>query len=107
MVPADLAASNLRELCEFLSILICDEKILRNDKRDHLNRALLWCQKTFPKLKPSFFRMKTSVQEMIFNENILNQRSITLRSNIDISRRDPPDGTLIWKITNFKEKLGK
>jgi hypothetical protein len=41
------------------------------------------------------------------NQDILNQDLISLKEKIDDMQNVSYDGTFVWKITSFKEKMSK
>jgi hypothetical protein len=46
------------------------------------------------------------LQGVKHNQDILNQDLISLKENIDDMQNVSYDGTFVWKITSFKEKMG-
>jgi hypothetical protein len=114
VVAVDLDTVRFQELCETLSILLDDKVILSNDGQQCLNNALIQCQKKFPTLTLDFLRAKVSIQEthsfldgVKHNPDILNQDLASLKEKINDMQPISYDGTFVWKITNFQEKMSK
>lgn len=101
VVSVDINTMLLRELCEHLSTLIDDKKILEITARQRLNTALHLCQKKFPLLTPNFFRTNASFEEMKFNRVVPSSEE-----QIEDLQIISYDGILTWKISNFTEKMG-
>lgn len=111
VVAVDTEAALFRELCETVSILFDDEKILGDDGSRYLNNILLLCQKQFPTLKPQFFQTNVSVEERQLNPEALHyQNDVSLEEEeeeVEDLQFVPHDGTLIWRIENVAKNMGE
>jgi hypothetical protein len=63
VTPVNPDAALLQELCDTRNIPSDDMNISSDDEQQHLNNALLQCQRKFPTLEPNFLRIKLSEQE--------------------------------------------
>ncbi|CAF4311150.1 unnamed protein product, partial [Rotaria sordida] len=103
--------AQLQELFEMLNILSGVIETLNNDQ-ERLSNESLQIQVTIPTLTEELSKVKLSIEEsnaflegVKHNQDILNQDLASLQEKIDDLRHVSYDGTLIWKITNFQEKM--
>jgi chromosome segregation ATPase len=107
------AILQLQELYETLNILTGGVEAL-NDDGQRLNTESLQCQIKLQALTEESSRVQLSVEEshsflqgVKHNQDILNQDVVSLKEKIDDMQYVSYDGTLVWKITNFREKMSK
>ncbi|CAF3073079.1 unnamed protein product [Rotaria sp. Silwood2] len=105
--------SQLQELYEMLNILSGGIETLNNDQ-ERLSQESLQIQITIPKLTGELSKVKLSIEEsnafleaVKYNQVILHQDLASMQEKIDDLRYVSYDGTLVWKITKFKEKMSK
>ncbi|CAF4202647.1 unnamed protein product, partial [Rotaria sordida] len=103
--------AQLEELYEMLNILVSGIKILTNDEQRLINRSLQ-IQMTLPTLIEELSKVKLSIKEsnaflktVEHNQDILNQDLSLAKEKINDFQYVSYDGTLVWKITNFQEKM--
>ncbi|CAF4083721.1 unnamed protein product [Rotaria sordida] len=103
--------AQLQELYEMLNILSGGIETLNNDQ-ERLSNESLQIQITIPTLIEELSKVKLSIEEsnaflegMKHNQDILNQDLASVQEKIDDLRYVSYDGTLVWIITNFKEKM--
>ncbi|CAF3513696.1 unnamed protein product [Rotaria sp. Silwood1] len=101
----------LQELYEMLHILTDGIETLNKDQ-EHLMNELLQLQITHPVLAEQLSNIKLSVEEtnaflqgVKHNQDILNEDLASLQEKINDLKYVSYDGTFVWKITNFQEKL--
>ncbi|CAF1258513.1 unnamed protein product [Rotaria sordida] len=101
------------EVYEMLNILASDIETLVNDEQ-RLRNESLQMQVTLTTLKEESSKLKLSVEELNTflegvkqNQDILNQDFVSLQEKINDLQYISYDGTLIWKIKNFHEKMSK
>jgi hypothetical protein len=75
-----------------------------NDDGQYLNNGPFQSETGVPL---SVEESQSFLQGVKHNQDILNQDVISLKEKIDDMRYVSYDGTLVWKITNFREKMGK
>ncbi|CAF3038276.1 unnamed protein product [Rotaria sp. Silwood2] len=106
-----LAAAQVQELYEMLDILSGSIEALNNDQQ-HLSNESLQVQIALPTLTEELSKIKLSVEEsnaflegMKYNQEILKQEFASLQEKINDLQNVSYDGTLVWRITNVKEKM--
>ena len=109
----DSATDHFQELYETLNILSGGVETLSDDGQ-RLNNESLQCQIKLHTLIHDFSQVKLAVDEtkcflegMTPNQNILKQDLASLKEEIDYMQHVSYDGTFVWKITNFQEKMSK
>ncbi|CAF0853293.1 unnamed protein product [Rotaria sordida] len=109
----DLATTQLQELFEMLNMLSGVIETLNNDQ-ERLSNESLQIQVTIPTLTEELSKVKLSIEEsnaflegVKHNQGILNQDLALLQEKINDFQYVSYDGTLVWKITNFQEKMSK
>ncbi|CAF1316866.1 unnamed protein product [Rotaria sordida] len=107
----DIATTQLQELYEMLNILSGGIEILNNDQ-ERLSNESLKIQVKIPTLTEELSKVKLSIEEsnaflegVKHNEDVLNQDLASLQEKINDLQYVAYDGTLVWKITNFQEKM--
>ncbi|CAF2941393.1 unnamed protein product [Rotaria sp. Silwood2] len=105
------ATTQLQELYEMLNILSCGIETLNNDQQ-RLGNVSLQIQTTLPTLVEELPKVKLSIEEsnvflegVKYNQNILNQDITSIQQKLNDLKYVVYDGTFVWKITNFKEKM--
>ncbi|CAF3935322.1 unnamed protein product [Rotaria sp. Silwood1] len=103
--------AQLQELYEMLNILSGGIETLNNDQQ-RLSNESLRIQVTIPTLTEEIPKLKLSIEEsnaflegVKHNQDILNQDLASVHEKIDNLRYVSYDGILVWKITNFQEKM--
>ncbi|CAF4281872.1 unnamed protein product, partial [Rotaria sp. Silwood2] len=103
--------THLQESYETLSIL-CGGIETLNDDGQRLNNELLQCQIKLQTLAQDFSQVQLAVEEtnsfvqgLKPNQDILHQDLVSLKQKIDDMQYVSYDGTFVWKITNFREKM--
>ncbi|CAF4995769.1 unnamed protein product [Rotaria sp. Silwood1] len=96
------------ELDEMLNILVGGIEALTNDEQ-RLTHEALQMQIALSTLAAEQSKVKLSIEESnIFLEEVKhNQDLSSLQENVDDLQCVSYDGTLVWKITNFREKMSK
>ncbi len=109
VTPVNPDATLLQELCDTRDIPSDDINISSDDEQQHLNNALLQCQRKFPTLEPNFLTIKLSEQENNGCSVVPIVKNDWTLSNLeaDNSKYVSYDGTFIWKITNLVEKMSE
>ncbi|CAF4126847.1 unnamed protein product, partial [Rotaria sordida] len=109
--PCNPATAQSDELYEMLSILVGGIETLTNDEQRLANEALQM-QTAIPTLAEEFSKVKLSDEEsnaflegVRHNQAILNQDLLSLQEKINDLQCVSYDGTLVWKIANFHEKM--
>jgi hypothetical protein len=88
-----------QELCKILNIPLDDLNVLSDDGQQGLNNSLFECQRLCSTLTRNFLQVKLSEKSSSYSdEPTVNQ---------EILPYVPCDGTFMWKITNFKEKMSQ
>ncbi|CAF1306917.1 unnamed protein product [Rotaria sordida] len=107
------ATAQLQELYEMLHILSGGIETL-NDDQQRLSNESLRIQAALPTLTEILSKVKLSIEEsntclegMKHTQDILNQDLTSLQEKINDLQYISYDGTLVWKITNVKEKISK
>ncbi|CAF1187064.1 unnamed protein product [Rotaria sordida] len=105
------ASAQLQELYEALNILAGGIETLNNDGQRLTNESLQ-CQIKLQKLAEEFSQVKLSAEEshgflegVKQNQDILNQDVESLKEIINDMQYVSYDGTFVWKITKFQEKM--
>ncbi|CAF1299236.1 unnamed protein product, partial [Rotaria sordida] len=105
------ATAQLEELYEMLNILVSGIETLNNDEQRLANESLQM-QVTLPTLTEELSKVKLSIEEsnaffegVKCNQDILNQDLVSLQEKINDLQYVSYDGSLVWKITNFREKM--
>ncbi|CAF3886979.1 unnamed protein product [Rotaria sp. Silwood1] len=103
--------AQLEELHEMLNILAGAIETLINDEQCLTNESLQM-QITLPTLTEELSKVKLSIEGsnsflegIKHNQVILNQDLSSLQEKINDLQYVSYDGTLVWKITNFQEKM--
>jgi hypothetical protein len=110
---SDPATAQMKELYETLNILAGGMEALNYDGQ-RLSNESLESQIKLQTLAEDFSTVQLSVEEshsflqgVKHNQDILNQDLISLKEKIDDMQNVSYDGTFVWKITSFKEKMSK
>ncbi|CAF1140851.1 unnamed protein product [Rotaria sp. Silwood1] len=105
------ATAQSEELYEMLNILAGSIETLNNDGQCLSNESLQM-QIKIPTLIEEVSKIKLSVEEsntflegVKYNGDILNQELTSLQEKLNDLQHVSYDGTFVWKITNFKEKM--
>ncbi len=103
----------VQEIYETINILADGIQTL-NDDIQCLSSESIRLQTSIESLTQDFTTLKLSVQEQSAfldgikpNQEILQQDVASLKQRVDDMQYVSYDGTLIWKITNFREKMSK
>ncbi|CAF1234435.1 unnamed protein product [Rotaria sp. Silwood1] len=107
----DSASVELQKLYETLHILTGGIETLSDDGQ-HLSNESLQLQIKLQSLIEDFSQLKLSMEEshsflegVKYNQDVLNQDLASLKEKINDMQYVSYDGTFIWKITNFQEKM--
>jgi hypothetical protein len=107
----DPAVGPLQEIYETLNILSGGTETL-NDDVQHLNIASLQSHPKLQTLIEDFAQVKVSteeshsfLEEVKRNEGIHHQDLSSLKEKINDMQSVSYDGSFVWKITNFQEKM--
>ncbi|CAF1636685.1 unnamed protein product, partial [Rotaria sordida] len=107
----DPATAQLEELYEMLNILVSGIETLNKDEQRLANESLQM-QMILPTLTEELSKVKLSIEEsnaffegVKCNQDILNQDLVSLQEKINDLQYVSYDGSLVWKITNFREKM--
>ncbi|CAF3718911.1 unnamed protein product [Rotaria sp. Silwood1] len=107
----NLVTDQSQEVSEMLKIL-AGAIITLNKDQERLIIESLHIQATLPKLTEEISKFKLSIEEsnaflegVKHNQDILYQDLASMQEKIDDLRYVSYDGTLVWKITNFNEKM--
>ncbi|CAF2842097.1 unnamed protein product [Rotaria sp. Silwood2] len=107
----DPASAHLQELYETLNILAGGIETLDDDGQ-RLSNESLQCQIKLQKLAEDFSQVKLSIEESGWflegvkqTQEILNQDLASLQERINDIQYVSYDGTFVWKITHFQEKM--
>jgi hypothetical protein len=108
-----LARTQFQEIYEIVNILSGGIEAL-NDDGQRLTSESLQIQIQQQALADDFSQIKISTEEssnflegVKQNQDILNQDLSSLKEKINDMLYVSYDGTFVWKITNFKEKMSK
>ncbi|CAF1141611.1 unnamed protein product [Rotaria sp. Silwood1] len=103
--------THLQELYETLST-VSDAMETLNDDGQGLSNELLQCQIKQQRLVQEFSQVKLALEEtnsfvqgLKPNQDILHQDLVSYKQEINDMQYVSYDGTLLWKITNFREKM--
>ncbi|CAF3128137.1 unnamed protein product [Rotaria sp. Silwood2] len=104
-------STQMQEIHETINVLASGIQIL-NDDTQHLCSKSIQLQSSIELLTQDFSSLKLSVQEKSSfldvvkpNQEILQQDAASLKQKIDDMQYVSYNGTLIWKIMSFREKL--
>jgi chromosome segregation ATPase len=110
---SDPATAQMKELYETLNILAGGMEALNYDGQ-RLSNESLESQIKLQTLAEDFSTVHLSIEEshsflqgVKHNQDILNQDLASLKEKIDDMQNVSYDGTFVWKITSFKEKMSK
>jgi chromosome segregation ATPase len=110
---SDPATAQVMELYETLNILTGGVEAL-NDDGQRLSNESLQSQIRLQALIEETSKVQISVEEshgflqgVKHNQDILSQDLTSLKEKINDMQYVSYDGTLVWKITNFQEKMSK
>ncbi|CAF3031230.1 unnamed protein product [Rotaria sp. Silwood2] len=105
------ASCQLEEFYEMLNILTGGIETLASDEQ-RLNNESLQMQITLSTLAEESSKVKLSIEEskmfleaMKYNQDILNHDFVSLQEKINDLECVSYDGTFVWKITSFQEKM--
>jgi methyl-accepting chemotaxis protein len=106
-------STQMQEVYESINILASGIQAL-NDDTQRLSSDSILLKTSVESLTEDFASLKLSIQEQSafldgikINQDILQQDVASLKQTVDDMQYVSYDGTLIWKITNFREKMGK
>ncbi len=106
-------STQMQEIYETINMLASGIQTL-NDDTQRLSSDSIRLQTSIESLTQDFATLKLSVQEQNAfldgikpNQEILQQDVASLKQKVDDMQYVSYDGTLIWKITNFREKMSK
>ncbi|CAF3234423.1 unnamed protein product [Rotaria sp. Silwood2] len=107
------ATTQSEEFYEMLNILTGDIETLTSDGQSLTNESLQ-IQMSLPPSTEALSKVKLSIEEsnsflegVKHNQDILNQDLLSLQLKINDLQYVSYDTTLVWKITNFREKMSK
>jgi hypothetical protein len=72
----------------------------------HYENTLQLITRDLPKVKKSIEEQDAFIDGMKINQDSCDQDILFIKQNIDNIKLSSHDGTLIWKITNIKDKMG-
>ena len=105
--------SQMQEIYETINILAGGIQTL-NDDTQRLSSESVRLQSSIESITQEFASFKLSIQEQSAfldgikpNQEILQQDVASLKQKVDDMLSVSYDGTLIWKITSFHEKMSK
>lgn len=106
-------STQMQETYETLNILASGIQTL-NDDTQRLSSDSIRLQTSIESLNQNFKTLKLSIQEQNAfldglkpNQEILQQDVASLKQRVDDMQYVSYDGTLIWKIINFREKMSE
>jgi chromosome segregation ATPase len=106
-------SSQMQEIYETINILAGGIQTL-NDDTQRLSSESIKLQRSTESLTQDVGSLNLSVQEqsgrldgVIHNQDILEQEIASLKQKIDDLQYVSYDGTLIWKIVSFNEKMSE
>jgi chromosome segregation ATPase len=109
----DNANEQLQEIYETIDTLAGGIQTLNEDAQ-RLSNESLRLKNTMDVLAQDFASLKLSIQEQNAfldgikpNQEILQQDVASLKQKLEDMQSLSYDGTLTWKISNFKKKMGK
>ena len=109
----DPSIAQLQEIHDTLNILSGGIETL-NDDAQRLSNESLQSQIKLQATAEELLQVKESVEEsrmflegVKHNQDILNQDFSSLKEKIDDMQYVSYDGSFVWKITNFQEKMSK
>jgi chromosome segregation ATPase len=101
---------SLHEIIDILSIGIrtCNDELIRlNDESVQQSQLLETVDQLLPTVKTSTEESNNALSAMSTNLMILQQGISLLQQKYDDNQVTSYDGTLVWKIPRFQEKMGK
>jgi predicted nucleic acid-binding Zn-ribbon protein len=106
-------STQMQEIYETINILASGIQTL-NDDTQRLSTDSIRLQTSIESLSQDFASLKLSIEEQgAFldgikpNQEILQQDVASLKQKVDDMQYVSYDGTLIWKISGFREKMSK
>ncbi len=106
-------STQMQEIYETINILASGIQTL-NDDTQRLSSDFSRLQRTVESLTNDFATLKWSIQEQDAfldrfkpDHEVLQQDVASLKQTVDDMQYVSYDGTLIWKITSFREKMSK
>jgi chromosome segregation ATPase len=106
-------STQMQEIDETIDMLASGIQAL-NDDAQRLSSESIHLQTSIESLTQDFATLKLRLQEQNAfldgikpNQEILQQDVASLKQKVDDMQYVSYDGTLIWKITNFREKMSK
>jgi FtsZ-binding cell division protein ZapB len=106
-------SAQMQEIYDTINILANGIQTL-NDDTQRLSTDSIRLQTSIEALSKEFESLKLSIQEQGSflegvkpNQEILQQDVASLKQKVDDMHYVSYDGTLIWKITGFREKMSK
>ncbi len=104
--------SGYQELHEMLEHLLGGVQALSDDTQRLTSESLLY-QNTLQSFSEDLSKVKVATQETNSlldahrsNQQIFEQNLASLQQEVDDMKNTSYDGTFIWKITNFSQKIG-
>jgi hypothetical protein len=104
--------ADLQSLHETMDTLLVGIQVL-NDEAQRLSSESLRDQNLLETFSEDLSKIKTAIQETNLlidahksNQEILQQDLASLQQQVDDQMNISYDGTLIWKITNVRQKIG-
>ncbi|CAF5059091.1 unnamed protein product, partial [Rotaria sp. Silwood1] len=104
-------STQMQKIYDTLNILASGIQTL-NDDTQRLSNESIRLQSSIESITQEFSSLKLSIQEQSSfldgvkrNQEILQQDLASLKQKVDDMQYVSYDGTLIWKITNFHEKM--
>lgn len=103
----------IQEVYETIDVLAGGIQALNEDTQ-RLNNEALQIDSELESIKNQFSKLKLSVEEQCTyldgvkpNQEILHQDILSLKQKLEDAQFISYDGTLVWKIPNFAEKMRK
>ncbi|CAF4740964.1 unnamed protein product, partial [Rotaria sp. Silwood2] len=107
----DNVGTSMQEIYETLNIFASEIQTL-NDDTQRLSSESIRLRSSIESVTQEFSSIKLNIQEQSSfldsvksNQEILQQDVASLKQKVDDMQYVSYDGTLIWKITNFHEKM--
>ncbi|CAF1351902.1 unnamed protein product [Rotaria sp. Silwood1] len=72
----------------------------------HYQNSLQSFSEDIPKLKIAIEETHASIDAHITNQQLMEESLTSLQQHLDDQKNISNDGTLIWKITNVRQKIG-
>ncbi|CAF5187823.1 unnamed protein product [Rotaria sp. Silwood1] len=112
MIDDNFAINQLKELHETINILTNGSETLIEDIK-RLSTESVEYENNLQHLTETVSNLKVAVEEghcvgeaLVQNLKVLNQDLVSLQEKIDDIPYVSNDGTIVWKITNIRDKLG-